>query len=694
MSIFHTSFLLLLLLVSCIIYTQASTQTLRQQAQAVLGKVDSLLVWGASLESNSKSTSAFLPDIFTHLHGEQYVHSTLCTEAKLIQSQACKTTGGNAHISSCQPHVLIIHGFHNLAEAQAEHTCLLKYDGVILKYLNSPQCKGVLVMQTQDHSSDQQQQQQRHGATLYIQHAKIRYIPIGINADHAAALHNNLHNHPMEACRGTGAESATGAGVMTRIPMLPITETKGAEHLDLFYRKISCSLFVDCRTSASTNAIVGKEVDNDWDSTRVWETLSLGAIPVLARVSPGQGAHMLDGLPVLWVEKGEMVTSDSLNKAYNALVSTGVKYHYKRLTLSWWVDKVHAMAAGGGGASAGKKKHGISGSAGVAVAVSAAAALSAANERSVAAAYRASPKCSHPRPAFTWKGQVINPATNCTVGWRNPVAYHAGQNLEDAVVLERFFGRGSPLHSGADEWLQGGTFLEIGGLDGITFSNTLFMEQCLGWQGVLVEASPINAELLFKNRPCAFNYAEGVCQPHGQIFISQDKGTAFDLSTRVGAGTVKGVDMNKFDKVPCRPLSDIVLDAGFRRINVMFVDVEGAEFKVLQTFDFDAIQVDVLIVETTMVFTTNTMNLRTVGIEGKVNDVRSLMKSKGFYRLQSRLDGKDKGKDNSKRCVRMNSRDKPEKINCMFLSVAGSDVFVRSMDVFKYDGGGPNEDSL
>ena len=149
--------------------------------------------------------------------------------------------------------------------------------------------------------------------------------------------------------------------------------------------------------------------------------------------------------------------------------------------------------------------------------------------------------------------------------------------------------------------------------------------------------------------------------------------------------------MKNFDPVPCRPLSDFVLDAGFRRINAMFVDVEGAEFKVLHTFDFSAIQVDVIIVETTMVFTTNTLNLHTVGIEGKVNNVRSLLKSKGFFRLSSRLDG---GKTKSERCMRLNSQGKKEKINCMFLSIAGSDVFVRSREMFEYDGGESNEDSL
>lgn len=51
---------------------------------------------------------------------------------------------------------------------------------------------------------------------------------------------------------------------------------------------------------------------------------------------------------------------------------------------------------------------------------------------------------------------------------------------------------------GQDEWLnknvfkgrRGGTFIEIGALDGVLHSNTLFFEKELEWKGTLVEANP------------------------------------------------------------------------------------------------------------------------------------------------------------------------------------------------------------
>ena len=53
---------------------------------------------------------------------------------------------------------------------------------------------------------------------------------------------------------------------------------------------------------------------------------------------------------------------------------------------------------------------------------------------------------------------------------------------EDRFAI-RYFG-------GAGNWTSSRTFLEIGAFDGVTESNTIIMERCLGWRGVLVEPNP------------------------------------------------------------------------------------------------------------------------------------------------------------------------------------------------------------
>jgi hypothetical protein len=78
-------------------------------------------------------------------------------------------------------------------------------------------------------------------------------------------------------------------------------------------------------------------------------------------------------------------------------------------------------------------------------------------------------KCNHPRlNSFVHMDELVNPK-NCTLGWSTPGSISSGQNLEDAVIFERFFSGYSPLaHLGKENGhgeSVGGVFLEMGGLD-------------------------------------------------------------------------------------------------------------------------------------------------------------------------------------------------------------------------------------
>ena len=54
-----------------------------------------------------------------------------------------------------------------------------------------------------------------------------------------------------------------------------------------------------------------------------------------------------------------------------------------------------------------------------------------------------------------------------------------GQDLEDRYAAHHFFGN-----------YTHGVYLEIGGLDGITYTNTNYFSRAKGWRGMLIEASP------------------------------------------------------------------------------------------------------------------------------------------------------------------------------------------------------------
>ena len=126
-------------------------------------------------------------------------------------------------------------------------------------------------------------------------------------------------------------------------------------------------------------------------------------------------------------------------------------------------------------------------------------------------------------------------------------------------------------------------------------------------------------------------------------------------------------------EVPCRPLSAMLEEYGVTRINFFSLDLEGAKRKVLETFDFDKVKIDVLMVEAEFFEAQGGVNADNAKIEA----VRTLIETKSnMKRVPSRL---DQGDTDKRLCERNGTTD-----NCMFFSIAGSDVFV-SPELYDYD---------
>lgn len=181
-------------------------------------------------------------------------------------------------------------------------------------------------------------------------------------------------------------------------------------------------------------------------------------------------------------------------------------------------------------------------------------------------------------------------------------------------ALERALGL-FPLHAseaGQDRFLDarvfggaiGRVFVEVGGLDGETGSNTLFFERNRGWTGLLVEASPGLAAQARRTRRCevaccAAGGAEGVGR-----FIEVLEGF------RQMSGLLEGYDpellaavrahpchKERIREVPVRSLAGILDAAGIRAVDYLSIDIEGAERVALEAFPFDRIPVGAWTVE-------------------------------------------------------------------------------------------------
>ena len=164
---------------------------------------------------------------------------------------------------------------------------------------------------------------------------------------------------------------------------------------------------------------------------------------------------------------------------------------------------------------------------------------------------------------------------------------------EESFVLDYFFGglQGNPQ--------RGGVFLELGAHDGRMMANTIHLEGCLGWHGLLIEGQPANFPLLAKNRPRALTLRLAVCQSHGMVNFTTRSDVLSGIHQHIAKSHRRRFKMRERDvvAVECGPLGDWLSLLQFSRVDLMLLDVEGSELLVLQTIDWSSFSVRVLLVE-------------------------------------------------------------------------------------------------
>ena len=143
-----------------------------------------------------------------------------------------------------------------------------------------------------------------------------------------------------------------------------------------------------------------------------------------------------------------------------------------------------------------------------------------------------------------------------------------------------------------------GTVVEIGGLDGKLYSNSWFFQYALNWRALLVEADPTNYANMIQNRPDAINIYGAVCTGTSIQFITGNfsaVGGAVDDMSEIHKNRWTD-DTSVVIDVPCVLLSDVLKKNGIRHVDIFYLDVEGGELSVLNTFDWN-IPIDMINVE-------------------------------------------------------------------------------------------------
>lgn len=137
-----------------------------------------------------------------------------------------------------------------------------------------------------------------------------------------------------------------------------------------------------------------------------------------------------------------------------------------------------------------------------------------------------------------------------------------------------------------------GVFLEVGGNDGIQGSNTLFLERCLQWRGLMIEAHPAYFEAMTTNRPGLVGISSALCEKKGHATFTAE---ASERSMLEDLDHVN--EHGNGISVPCNRLDDILDVLAIDHIDVFSLDVEGAELEVVKSIDWSKASFGVMIVE-------------------------------------------------------------------------------------------------
>jgi FkbM family methyltransferase len=157
---------------------------------------------------------------------------------------------------------------------------------------------------------------------------------------------------------------------------------------------------------------------------------------------------------------------------------------------------------------------------------------------------------------------------------------------------------------------QGGTFVEIGAHNGVTYSNTYFLEKERGWKGICIEPMPERfAELkACRNCVCVEGCVSDINEISQLLMVSCARNDTEMLSGLLHKYDPRHLERVKNEicahkgscktiDVQCYKLNDLLEQNGITHVNYLSIDTEGGEFDILSSIDFSKFKIDAITVE-------------------------------------------------------------------------------------------------
>ena len=152
---------------------------------------------------------------------------------------------------------------------------------------------------------------------------------------------------------------------------------------------------------------------------------------------------------------------------------------------------------------------------------------------------------------------------------------------------------------------KNGFYVDVGAHDGVCINNTLYFEKNNNWRGINIEPIKKVFDSLVKNRPNDININCAVCNNDGETEFYLNEGYSEmlsgikDIYDERHLERLNNVNLNNFSttqiiKVITKKLETIFDENNISHINYLSIDVEGAEFEVIKSINFEKVFIDII----------------------------------------------------------------------------------------------------
>jgi len=152
---------------------------------------------------------------------------------------------------------------------------------------------------------------------------------------------------------------------------------------------------------------------------------------------------------------------------------------------------------------------------------------------------------------------------------------------------------------------KNGFYIDVGAHDGVTINNTLYFEKNNNWTGINIEPIKKVFDNLKNNRPNNINLNCAVCNNDGETEFLCNTGYTEMISgikdnfhpihwQRLQNENKQMGSTTELIKVKTKKLETIFNENNVSHINYLSIDVEGAEFEVIKSINFDKVFIDVI----------------------------------------------------------------------------------------------------